>query len=336
MGRPQSILSFFLGAVVLLLVVGVYVYQSAPEPCPPAVPPKPCPPAVPPKPCPDTSRLENCFKTKTCARSISEAQETIGHLNRPFYEPFFGIPYSNSDPAVVAELAVYLQHAQKLFDRKGGQMTMEQYSYNAQLMYQAAPCNVLVWGLGQDSGLWKTINRDGRTTFLEDSEMWISSVKEKIPDIDVRQTTYKHLGHPERSKTLLSNPTDADLLVELPEDVANTHWDIILVDAPALVRYESIWTTKRLLEKYCIGQDTCDTKGKVVHVLVHDCERPIESKWSDAFFGIGGYTKVEGLRPKLYGSSLPCLRHYVFGDIEAKRDADRLLSLAQELESTIV
>eukprot|EP00959_Pyramimonas_sp_CCMP1952_P273425 5715211-Pyramimonas_sp.AAC.1 len=28
---------------------------------------------------------------------------------------------------------------------------MEQYSYNAQLLYQAAPCNVLVWGLGQDS-----------------------------------------------------------------------------------------------------------------------------------------------------------------------------------------
>eukprot|EP00976_Prorocentrum_cordatum_P022409 458345-Prorocentrum_minimum.AAC.6 len=148
--------------------------------------------------------------------------------------------------------------------------------------------------------------------------------------------TYKHLGQFHRSTDLLNNPTDADLLVTLPEEVANTHWDVILVDAPALVRYESIWTTKRLLEGYCTGYDTCDTKGNVVHVLVHDCERLIEHVWSDALFGRQGYTLIQGMRKKLYMSKEPCLRHYVFGDAEAKKGAERLRSLAEVLESTIV
>ena len=150
------------------------------------------------------------------------------------------------------------------------------------------------------------------------------------------QTTYRHLGKGVLSHKLLSNPTDAELLVELPEDVANTHWDIILVDGPALVRFESIWTTKRLLEKYCVGADNCDTKGKVVHVLVHDCERPIETEWSDSMLGRDGYIKIEGLRPKMFGNLKPCLRHYVFGDAGAKREADRLQSLASKLETTLV
>jgi hypothetical protein len=45
-------------------------------------------------------------------------------------------------------------------------MSFEQYAYITQILFQATPCNVLVWGMGQDSGLWATINRWGNVYAL--------------------------------------------------------------------------------------------------------------------------------------------------------------------------
>jgi hypothetical protein len=71
------------------------------------------------------------------------------------------MPYSTSDPNRIAELHEHLNHAHWLFQRRAGHMSFEQYAYITQILFQATPCNVLVWGMGQDSSLWATINRWG-------------------------------------------------------------------------------------------------------------------------------------------------------------------------------
>jgi hypothetical protein len=131
-----------------------------------------------------------------------------------------------------------------------------------------------------------------------------------------------------------ANASDTDLLVSLPAEVANVTWDVILVDAPQLVRIESIWTTKRLIDKYCedtlVSGKSCASKGGVVHVLVHDCDRMVERTWANLVFGSDGYVLVEGFRRN---SKLTQLRHYVFGSSQI--DVARLRDLEKGLIATI-
>ena len=49
------------------------------------------------------------------------------------------------------------------------------------LMDEQPQANVLVWGLGGDSGLWMNANRRGRTVFLENLVPWIDTVQHRIP-----------------------------------------------------------------------------------------------------------------------------------------------------------
>ena len=50
------------------------------------------------------------------------------------------------------------------------------------LLYRAGQAsNALLWGLGNDSGMWNFVNRGGRTTFLENHSHWIAQVQAQIP-----------------------------------------------------------------------------------------------------------------------------------------------------------
>ena len=114
------------------------------------------------------------------------------------------------------------------------------------------------------------------------------------------------------ARRLLRAPRDEELLVRLPKSVAETAWDVILVDSPAFFRAESLWTTRRLLNDTCGvdvggGLGTCRTSSGRVHVLVHDANRHIEATWSDALFGEGAaYVAVEGKRGRGGATQVRC------------------------------
>lgn len=166
---------------------------------------------------------------------------------------------------------------------KGKQMTEEEYIYIASLLGNK---NVLVFGTGHDSNIWKEANNNGLTIFLEDNDKWIEDTN------DVYRVSYT------------SVLTDADKLLEeyklgifdnlkidLPHIVKNTNWDIIIVDAPAgnkshfPGRMQSIYSAKILSKKNS-------------HVLIHDCDRYVENLYTTAMF------------EKPY-KELTKLRHYV-------------------------
>eukprot|EP00238_Polyblepharides_amylifera_P006315 CAMPEP_0196581914 /NCGR_PEP_ID=MMETSP1081-20130531/36441_1 /TAXON_ID=36882 /ORGANISM="Pyramimonas amylifera, Strain CCMP720" /LENGTH=225 /DNA_ID=CAMNT_0041902317 /DNA_START=483 /DNA_END=1160 /DNA_ORIENTATION=+ len=225
----------------------------------------------------------------------------------------------------MARLNVFLQHAQYLSKRRGGQMSFEQYSYVVGLIFRHFPCNLLVWGAGQDTSLWRTVNRGGRTAFLEDTQKFINAVQQRIPEAELHVVTYKQSM--EKHYDMLRNMTDANLLIQLPGDLNAVEWDIILVDAPSykVSRMESIYTSNKL-KNVLVG------KGRVVHILVHDAERHMERVWCDTVLGKTGFILIEGYRLNGIYSHI---RHYIFGADDVY-EADEMKRLAKTLVDKVI
>ena len=146
------------------------------------------------------------------------------------------------------------------------------------------PVNFLVFGLGNDTKIWSTINK-GKTVFLEDLDEWYEKIIKKNPKIIVYKV--KYYTKREDWKKLLKNPEK--LMMKLPKEVLDTKWDVILVDAPRgwkdgqPGRMQSIYTTSKLM--------------KNGHVFVHDCDREVEAYYSNKFLKKKNFVKeVKGLR----------------------------------------
>jgi hypothetical protein len=90
-------------------------------------------------------------------------------------------------------------------------------------------CALLVFGLGNDSPLWHHLNAGGRTLFVENSPEWIEKVLEKHPYLDVMEHSYtgssvrRSLRSPVKAIRAAGTP---------PEEIRNTEWDVIVIDAP--------------------------------------------------------------------------------------------------------
>lgn len=153
---------------------------------------------------------------------------------------------------------------------KGKQMTEEEYIYIASLLGNK---NVLVFGTGHDSNIWREANNDGLTIFLEDNDKWIEDSNDvyRVSYISVLTDADKFLE--EYKLGIFDN-----LKINLPDIVKNTNWDVIIVDAPAgnkshfPGRMQSIYSAKILSKK---NSD----------VLVHDCNRYVENLYTTTMFG---------------------------------------------------
>jgi len=114
----------------------------------------------------------------------------------------------------------------KFKDSGKGLMSLNQYLAIGSLLENLSPCNFLVFGLGEDSYLWEDINKGGKCVFLEDDEDWMKKFKDS--NLDVRKVNYT--TKVKDFKLLVENTEELSL--NLPEDIRQTEWDIILVDAP--------------------------------------------------------------------------------------------------------
>ncbi len=162
-------------------------------------------------------------------------------------------------------------------------MTEGQYISVAEELHKISPCNFLVFGLGQDAFLWKQINENGRTLFLEDDSEWISNFQDS--DLEIETVIYDTKA--EDHKTIGFN--EKLLNMEISENVGKISWDMILVDGPlghnpprpykGPGRMQSIYTAHKLLKKGGI-------------CVVDDFGRLIEKIYSNHFFGKENLYKV--------------------------------------------
>ncbi|KAJ6291627.1 hypothetical protein OIU76_023666 [Salix suchowensis] len=183
------------------------------------------------------------------------------------------------------------------------QQTLKEISVSSRVLEKKSPCNFLIFGLGHDSLMWDSLNYGGRTVFLEEDKGWIEQIREKLPTLESYHVTYetrvnqadeliesgmeddcKVVGDPRISRCQLA-------LKGFPDDIYNTEWDLIMVDAPTGYHDEA---PGRMNAIYTAGLMSRNRKNGETDVFVHDVDRAIEDKFSKFFLCEGYLTEQEG------------------------------------------
>merc|ERR1719281_1599923 len=91
--------------------------------------------------------------------------------------------------------------------------------------------NFLVFGTGFDSPFWKASNTEGKTLFVEHHASWIGF---QPSEVQKATHTVQYTSHIQRT---MENISDTPILQEfydkqLPDEIKQTQWDVILVDSP--------------------------------------------------------------------------------------------------------
>lgn len=158
------------------------------------------------------------------------------------------------------------------------------------------PSNFLVFGLGHDSLMWEAINPGGTTLFLEEDPKWVQTVLKDAPHLQAHTVHYRtHLKEADR---LLSwyrteptcSPERAYLrdndkcklaLHNLPENVYDREWDLIMIDAPRGYFAEA---PGRMAAIFSAAVMARNRKGSgVTHVFLHDVDRKVEKVYAEEF-----------------------------------------------------
>lgn len=179
-----------------------------------------------------------------------------------------------------------IEELQNLVSTNQGQMSYDEYEY----IYNNINGNVLVFGLGNDSSIWTSIN-SGYTLFIENEKYWIDKIKSKLfGNYDIYYYNYNTLMN--RWIEYVNNQNLLNILKikfenkSQNEILYNTYWDFIIIDGPVGVNPENpgrmmpISTTSSL---------------KYKKVVIHDCDRVVENVFTRIFFG-NNFTQINKLR----------------------------------------
>lgn len=188
----------------------------------------------------------------------------------------------------------YNQRIRTLVDSNPYQLSVQEYTLIAKTLWQKGSCNMLIFGVGNDSALWLGLNSEGNTIFLEDDENWLQYIRKQLSDINAYLVKYDTKRF--QWKDLLKESNRNLLLMDLPGEIYDTKWDIIFVDAPAGYedmkpgRMKSIYMASLLAYQH----------NNTVDVFVHDCDRIVEATYCTTFLG-----------DEYLQTTLDRLRHYV-------------------------
>lgn len=164
----------------------------------------------------------------------------------------------------------------------GVQMSRHQIARIIELVDQAADNlgtstpTFLVFGFGNDSPFWASLTK-GRTVFVEDNPTWFNLMHSRLT-VEAYLVNYKtNVGE---DYDRFTDPATWSQLVmtDLPKSVTEAQWDVVLVDAPAghsahnVGRFQSLYMAKQLVRP-----------GG--YIIVDDCERPVERRYSALFYG---------------------------------------------------
>lgn len=187
------------------------------------------------------------------------------------------------------------------------QQSLAEIKVSFDVLLSRAPCNFLVFGLGHDSQMWHSFNPRGTTLFLEEDPKWVQTVLKTAPFLNARNVIYRtklseaekllqsYRWEPEctQKKILLRGNDKCRLaLNELPEEVYNKEWDLIMIDAPRGYFPEA---PGRMAAIYSAAVMARNRKGKGdTHVFLHDVDRRVEKIYAEEFLCRKYLVKAQG------------------------------------------
>ncbi|XVF08698.1 hypothetical protein REPUB_Repub07fG0025800 [Reevesia pubescens] len=201
--------------------------------------------------------------------------------------PAAALSSSCSSPSECSKVQFNTQSGPHKTSANATLLTPKEFMLLSNIISRKAPCNLLVFGLQSQYLNLSSINAGGVTLFLEDDPYKISEIKADSNGTRIYKVKYrvpakkaynllKHArGNPvcTPSTNLLQQSTCKLALRNLPKEVYQLKWDVIVVDGPigdapeAPGRMSTIYTASMLARA-----------GKMTDVVVHDIHRTIE-KW---------------------------------------------------------
>lgn len=154
------------------------------------------------------------------------------------------------------------------------QMSPSQIEAVASAILSRGPnCNLLVFGLGNDSALWHAVNAQGYTLFVEDVPDWIAKVKAVHPDLHVDTVSYQGTT----VGSALLDPVRTIKGADLPQILRQREWDVIIIDGP--MGYAPQLPGRSL--PICWATQLAKSS---THVFVDDYDRELERTYVDFLF----------------------------------------------------
>jgi hypothetical protein len=160
---------------------------------------------------------------------------------------------------------------------KNTQMTRDEYKFISDIVYSLGGCNFLIFGTGRDSSLWIESNKNGKTTFLEPDQNWVSIAQKTKPDIDVRYIEYT--TKPDEYLNLFFEYKKIGKFPKIPyidNDILETNWDVILIDSP-------VGSINGRMSSIYLAHELSNKTMKDTHIFLHDSHRDIETLYSHLF-----------------------------------------------------
>ncbi|KAF5726663.1 glucuronoxylan 4-O-methyltransferase 1 [Tripterygium wilfordii] len=176
------------------------------------------------------------------------------------------------------------------------QQNLAEISISLEVLKSKAPCNFLVFGLGHDSLMWESLNPRGKTLFLEEDPTWVQTVLKGAPflrahhvpyrthlsEADDLRNTYRSEPNCSPNKAYLRGNEKCKLaLTGMPDEVYDTEWDLIMIDAPRGYFAEAPGRMGAIFSAAVMARHR---KGSgVTHVFLHDMDRRVEKMFAEEF-----------------------------------------------------
>ncbi|KAG5126743.1 hypothetical protein JHK82_027578 [Glycine max] len=141
----------------------------------------------------------------------------------------------------------------------------------------SSPCNFLIFGLTPETLLWKALNHNGRTVFIDENRYYAASEMKEL----IASAKEQVANECKPVQNLLFSECKLGLN-DLPNHVYEVDWDVILVDGP---RGDWPDAPGRMSAIFTVGVLARSKKGgnPKTHVFLHDFSGEVEKVCGSEF-----------------------------------------------------